>query len=78
MIRGLNAFVGILLFLTGGVGSFVTWCVAGPAGWDANGFTVLLAVGAAMVAVDLWVERNREERRREPVSRIDTDPWGRL
>lgn len=56
MFRALNAAAGMVLFLIGGIGSFVVWCAQGPANWDPNGFTILLGVGAFMLAVDYWVE----------------------
>lgn len=62
MFRALNALVGFLLFLVGGVGQIVTWFVAGPANWDPNGYAVLAAVGVVMLGADLWVEHNQAVR----------------
>lgn len=56
MFRGLAAFAGFILTLTGLAGSFATWANTEPELWAANGWTVLAGVGVTLLAVDLLVE----------------------
>lgn len=73
MFRALNAAAGMILFLVGGIGAFIVGCVQGPGNWDPNGFTVLLAVGAVMLGMDLFVEHRQAEGRSRPRSETDRD-----
>jgi hypothetical protein len=59
ILRGLSVLAGFVLFMVGGVGSFIVWCNTDPEQWSPNGFTVLLAVGAFMLAVDLLIEERQ-------------------
>jgi len=69
MFRALNAIVGGLLFT---VGIFLTMFT-----WTADGWTVLAAVGVALIWVDTVLEERQAAASRRP-SALDTDHTGRV